>query len=103
MQSFTYLAALVFSLFGLGILDRRYQLALWHDARRTLKTIAGAGSVFIVWDLAGIGLGIFRHGNGPYSLPARIMPEFPLEELFFIVLLCYTTLLVYRGIERWSR
>lgn len=57
--------------------------------------------MFIIWDILGIALGIFFHGDSPYSLPFRIAPEFPIEELFFLYLLTYTTLVVYNGARAW--
>ena len=97
---FTYLAALMISLCGLAIIDYRLKLAFWHDAKRSAKTIVIAVGVFITWDLLGIGLGIFIHGSSQLALPFEILPEFPIEEILFLVLLCYTTLLLYRGAER---
>lgn len=97
MIQFTYLIGLLVSIAGLATLDWRYKLAFWHDRRRTVFTLALCVGVFIVWDIFGIALGIFMHGNSELSLPIRLLPEFPIEELFFLILLCYTTLIVYRG------
>lgn len=96
----TYAACLILSLTGLAILDWRYKLAFWHDHIRTLKVLGAGSLIFIIWDALGIALGIFLHGNGPYALPLRLAPQFPPEELLFIVLLCYTTLLVTRWTEQ---
>lgn len=95
-----YLIGLLVSIGCLGLLDWRYKLALWYDRRRTLITLSTSVLVFIVWDLLGIQLGIFFHGNSQYSLPLRLLPEFPIEEIFFLILLCYCTLLIYRGAEK---
>lgn len=95
-----YLAGLLVSLAGLATLDWRYKVAFWYDARRSALTIACAVGVFVIWDILGIGLNVFHHGNSAYSLPFRLLPEFPMEELFFLTLLCYVTLLVFRAIGR---
>lgn len=95
-----YLGGLVVSLGGLTLLDWRYKMAFWYDARRSALTILCAVGIFVIWDILGIGLGIFHHGNSSYSLPVRLLPEFPIEELFFLTLLCYVTLLVYRAVGR---
>lgn len=95
-----YLISLIVSIGCLGLLDWRYKLALWYDRRRTLITLSIGVLVFIVWDLLGIQLGVFFHGNSQYSLPLRLLPEFPVEEIFFLILLCYCTLLIYRGAEK---
>jgi hypothetical protein len=33
----------------------------------------------------------------------QLAPEVPLEELFFLMLLCYLTMNVYGALARWSR
>lgn len=104
IEQWFYLLALIFSLCGLAILDRRYRLAFWFDRTRSFTTIGIGIAVFIVWDVLGIALGIFFHGGSHFTLPLRIAPEFPVEEIFFLFLLCYVTLLLYRGVPRlWPR
>ena len=99
-MQFAYIGALLFSIACLLVVDYRYKLAVSVQPRRTLKTLAIAIAVFIVWDLFGIALGIFSHGESIYSLPVQILPEFPVEELFFLLLLTYVTLLIYRTAEQ---
>lgn len=101
MQQFVYLGALLVSIAGLAMLDWRYQLAFWYDAKRTVKTLGFAIGLFLVWDSIGIATGIFLHGNSPLTLPYRLFPEFPVEELFFLFLLTYVTLILYRGVHKW--
>lgn len=102
MEQWSYLLALVISISGLLFIDFRYKLAFWHDLRRTAITIAIAMNIFIIWDFFGIFLGIFFHGDSPYALPFTLLPEFPVEELFFLFLLCYVSLSVYQGVrQRW--
>ena len=96
-MQWSYLIGLLVAIFCMGLIDYRYKLALWHNRRRTITTILIAVSIFVIWDILGIGLKIFFHGKSDYSLPFTILPEFPIEELFFLVLLCYTTLIIYRG------
>lgn len=95
-----YLGALIVSIAGLLLLDWRHHLAFFADARRTGLTIAAAMTVFIVWDLLGIHLGIFYSGGSAVALPFMIVPDFPIEELFFLFLLTYVTLLVYRAVSK---
>ena len=103
MMQWVYLASLLFSIAGLMILDWRHKLAFWYDARRTVATLGFAIMLFILWDAVGIWFGIFYHGESPYTLPYRIAPEFPIEELFFLFLLTYVTLILYRGFGKWQR
>lgn len=104
LEQWYYLLALGVSLAGLMVIDWRYTLALWHDARRTLLTIGSGVGIFIIWDMLGIMFGIFMHGGGVYALPFRLAPEFPVEEIFFLTLLCYVTLILFRfGEAVWPR
>jgi len=100
IENFFYLIALLFSICGLFILDWRYKLAFWIDRTRAAKVISVTMLVFIIWDIIGIRLGIFFHGGSNYTLPIRLLPEFPIEEIFFLFLLCYVTLLLYVGGQR---
>lgn len=103
-MQFAYLGALLFSMMGMVILDRRFRLALFFDARRTLITIAIGVLVFIVWDIFGIALGIFFSGQSAFMSGIYLGPEFPLEELLFLTFLCYFTLVMYRLLEqKWPR
>ena len=102
-MSIAYLGALVLSLGGLAVLDRRFRLAFWSDPRRAGLTV-GIGVVgFLLWDLVGLGLGIFARGDSPHMTGLLLAPELPVEEAFFLALLCYSALLTWRGLERWRR
>jgi lycopene cyclase domain-containing protein len=104
MIQFAYLAGLLVGITGMAVIDWRYKLAFWRDRKRTILTLAISIGVFVVWDILGIMLGIFFHGGSKFTLPLRLLPEFPLEELFFLLLLCYCTLVIYQGaITRWPR
>ena len=99
-----YFACLIFVIGCLTLTDWRFKLAYFSNARRAGLTVLIGVLLFIVWDALGIGLGIFHHGGSPFTLPVRLAPEFPVEELLFLYLLCYTTLLLYLGGRRlWPR
>jgi len=99
MQWF-YLVGLVIAISCLVLIDRRFKLAFFHNFKRTALTLAISIWLFIVWDIFGIKLGIFFHGGSAYTLPYRIIPEFPIEEVFFLFLLTYVALLIYRFVEK---
>ena len=99
-MSLAYLGALVVAIAGLGVLDRRYRVAVFSDARRSLLTIGAGVAVFLAWDLAGVGLGIFFRGDSRYMTGVLLAPEVPLEELFFLILLTYQTLLLWLAFGR---
>jgi lycopene cyclase domain-containing protein len=101
--SFVYLAALLVSITGMVVLDRRFRLFFWADTRRA-AVVLGAGVVlFLVWDLLGIGLGIFFRGQTPFMTGVLVAPEVPVEEIFFLVLLCYLSMNVFGAASRLGR
>ena len=71
-----YLAALLVALFGMVVLDRRFTLFFWRDARRAAVVLVVGVLFFFVWDVAGVGNGIF-----------------------FLTLLCYLTMNVYGAVS----
>jgi len=98
--SFVYLGALMVSIGGLGLLDWRYRVAVFSQPRRALATLGIGVAVFLAWDIAGVGLGIFFRGDAGYMTGVQLAPEVPLEELFFLILLTYQTLLLWRALDR---
>lgn len=96
-MSVAYLAALAVSVFGMVMLDRRFRLFFWRDARRAAIVLPAGIVFFSLWDLAGIHLGVFFRGGGPWMTGLQIAPEFPIEELGFLTLLCYLTMNAYAG------
>lgn len=103
-ESLYYLTALGIAICGLGILDYRYRLAYFAERRATIIAVMIGIAVFVIWDALGIGLGIFLKGDSPYFSGVVLAPEFPLEELFFLFLLSYNALLLWRGAEKiWPR
>lgn len=99
MTGFVYLGALLVSIGGLAVLDRRFRLAFWHDARRSAWTVGIAVVGFLLWDVAGLALGIFARGDSPHMTGVLLAPELPLEEAFFLALLSYVGLLAWRWFD----
>jgi lycopene cyclase domain-containing protein len=83
----------------MAVIDYRYKLAQFKYKNRTIKILAIAVSIFIVWDIAGILSGIFFIGSNDLLVGIRA-GEFPIEELLFLVLLNYVSLLLYLLIKR---
>lgn len=95
-MSVVYLSALVFALLGTGLLDWRHRLALFGGAPFRTAIIVAVGVVFfLAWDVVGIAEGVFFRGSGPWMTGIVLGPELPLEEAFFLLLLCYSTLISY--------
>lgn len=95
-----YLLALLISLTGMVVLDRRFRLFFWRDARRAGIVLAVGLIFFLVWDLFGVGLGIFFRGETEFMTGLLVAPEIPLEEVFFLTLLCYLTMNIYGALTR---
>lgn len=102
-MSVLYLAALLVSIAGMVVLDVRYRLFFRADPVRAGIVLVAGIAFFLAWDVAGIGLGIFFRGNPGLLTGVLIAPELPLEEVFFLTLLCYLTMNLYAGFSRWRR
>ncbi|WP_309135446.1 lycopene cyclase domain-containing protein [Cellulomonas sp.] len=100
MIAFAYLAALLVSLGCLALCDHRWRLAFWDDPRRAAWTVGIGVVAFLLWDVAGLLLGIFARGDSPHMTGLLLAPELPVEEAFFLTLLSYVALLAWRGLER---
>lgn len=87
-----YLAGLVVSLVGMTVLDARFRLFFWRAPLRAAAVMAVGVAFFMVWDVAGVALGIFFIGQQDVLTGILLAPDVPLEELFFLLLLCYTTM-----------
>ena len=99
-MSFAYLLTLLVSLGAMVLLDRRFRLFFWLDARRATAVLAIGVVFLLLWDLSGIGLGIFYRGETELMTGVQLAPELPLEELLFLTFLCYLTMNAVHGTER---
>jgi lycopene cyclase domain-containing protein len=98
-----YLIGLLVALIGMVVLDLRFRLFFARAPRRAAIVLVLGVAFFLAWDLAGVGLHIFFPGGSGWLLGVQLAPEVPLEELFFLMLLCYLTMNVYGALARWSR
>lgn len=99
-MSFLYLATLLVALGCMALIDLRFRLFFWRDARRAAIVLAAGVVFFLLWDLSGIGLGIFFRGETAIMTGVLLAPELPLEEPFFLLFLCYLTMVLITGAER---
>ncbi len=90
-----YLIGLLVALSGMVVLDIRYRLFFARAPLRAAIVLVIGVAFFLAWDAAGVGLGIFFRGNLALLTGVQLAPEIPLEELFFLLLLCYLTMNVY--------
>ena len=99
-MQYAYLIGLVLSIIGLALFDWRFKLGFSTNRKAaTLATVIPL-IFFLLWDGAGIALGIFFRGETSHLTGLVIAPELPVEELFFLFLLNYTTLTVFIAIKR---
>jgi lycopene cyclase domain-containing protein len=96
----TYLSGLIFSLVGLGLLDWRFRTAFTINKKAAAFAILIPTIFFILWDVAGIAMGIFFRGDTSHLTGIVLAPEFPIEELFFLLLLNYTALTLFTTVTR---
>jgi lycopene cyclase domain-containing protein len=96
----SYLAILLISLVGCYLLDRTHKLAFTANPKRAFWSLVPAFVVFVIWDIAGISLGIFFRGNNTLLTGIQLFPEFPIEEIFFLMLLCYSSLIALTWISK---
>lgn len=98
-----YLLALLVALTGMVMLDRRFRLFFWRGARRATVVLVVGLVFFLAWDVSGIGLGIFFRGETSFTTGLVVARELPIEELFFLTLLCYLTMNVFGFLSiRWA-
>jgi lycopene cyclase domain-containing protein len=98
--SFVYLGLLLGSLAGLALLDWRFKLAFAVNGLASFWAILIPSAYLLIWDAVGIWLGIFFIGETDLLTGVLLAPNMPLEEPFFLLLLCYTTLIVFRAIDK---
>ncbi|MEY4397903.1 MAG: hypothetical protein RLZ53_479 [Actinomycetota bacterium] len=102
-MSFVYLGLLLISLVGLVTLDIRFKLAFAKNPKAAAVAIGVPYLLFVIWDFSGIASGIFFKGESNLLTGLMIAEEFPIEELFFLALLCYSTLIVATWFERGKK
>jgi lycopene cyclase domain-containing protein len=97
-----YLAGLLLGLAGMVVLDLRFRLFFRRAPLRAAIVLVVGVVFFLAWDAVGVHLGIFFRGDPALLVGIRLAPEIPLEELFFLALLCYLTMNLYGFASRWS-
>lgn len=100
--SFIYLGALLFSIAGLATIDFKFKLAVAKN-KKYLCLILIPVVFFLTWDFAGISAGIFFRGNTSHLTGILLATELPLEELFFLILLSYSALLLLKAFTRLEK
>ena len=90
-----YLGGIFASFTAMGIIDWRWKVALFRDPGHTVVVVAITFAVLLLFDIAGLLLGVFSAGS-------RVMGVFlfsrdmPLEEIFLLTFFGYFTLIMLR-------
>lgn len=95
-----YLFVLLIGTGGLLLADAKLKLVFFYHPRAAAKTILCLMAILLLADIAGIKLGIFFTNQHYVTGLHIISPNLPIEELVFLFLLSYVTLLVYRLIPQ---
>ena len=95
-----YLLAILISAAGIAVIDARWKLAAFRSPGRTAAAVAIGVVFFLAWDAVGIATGVFLKGDSPLYTGVDLAPELPLEELFFLMFLCYLALVVWAAALR---
>jgi lycopene cyclase domain-containing protein len=98
-----YLGALLFSILGLALLDRKYGLVFFANAKLAAATTAVCVVFFSIWDAVGIANGIFFKGDNQLLVGLEVFHEYPIEEAFFLTLLAYTGQIFIAAFPRYSK
>ncbi|GGC77613.1 hypothetical protein GCM10011512_00180 [Tersicoccus solisilvae] len=93
MTGLLYGACLLAGLAAMAAVDARWRLFVFSgEPVRALLTLLAGVLFFVAWDVAGIGLGVFFRGEGPFLSGILLGPEFPVEELLFLTFLAWLTM-----------
>ena len=99
MTQGAYLLVLLLGLGCMALIDHRWRLVLWADARRGALVLGTGVALFLLWDVCALTLGLYRRGGSTLMTGIEIAPDLPLEEIFFILFLCYLTLVLHRSAQ----
>jgi len=95
MQFYTYLSLLLISLIGLFYLDYKKKFVIFTKNGSSLRDIVFASSLFLIIDIIGVINNIF-YSNPKYIIGVYVFPGVPIEEIFFLFLFSYFSLIVWR-------
>ncbi|HLR44586.1 MAG TPA: lycopene cyclase domain-containing protein [Brevibacterium sp.] len=96
-----YLSLLIAVILCMVALDARFRLFVFHRPLPAIAALLLGTGFFLVWDLAAIAEGIFLHIDSPLMTGVMLAPQLPLEEFFFLLFLCYQTMVLATGFEMW--
>lgn len=99
----TYLLCLLAASACMVLVDRRWRLFFWRDARRAAWVLVIGVALLLVADVVGIALGVFSRAPTWAMTGILLGPELPLEEPLFLAFLTYLTMNLVAIFERLPR
>ena len=101
MTQWVYLLTLLAALACMGLVDRRWRLLLWADPKRAVVVLAAGVALFLAWDVAALRFGLYRRGDSRWMSGLEVARDLPVEELFFVLFLCYLTMVLHRLVSHF--
>jgi len=98
-----YLAILLGLLGCMALVDAKWKLLVFRYPLRGLMVLVLGTGFFVLWDVLAIGQGIFLHKPSQLMTGVMVGDQFPLEELFFLVFLCYCAMIAVTGAQALLR
>lgn len=96
----TYLVILLVLLGCMALTDARWKLFLFHRPVAGAAVLALGTAFFLIWDVVAIAEGIFLHRDSFLMTGIMIGEQLPLEEGFFLLFLCYQTMILFTMAQR---
>lgn len=90
----TYLLILLGLLGCMTLVDARYKLFIFAKPVAALLALLLGTGFFVLWDVLAISQGIFLHRDSSLMTGILVAEQLPLEEIFFLLFLCYSTMVV---------
>ncbi|WP_404290764.1 lycopene cyclase domain-containing protein [Glutamicibacter arilaitensis] len=87
----------------MGLVDARFKLFVFDKPLAALACLGLGTAFFLVWDVIAIAQGIFLHLDSGLMTGLMVAEQLPLEEVFFLFFLCYSTMIVVNGISLLRR
>ena len=99
LSHYFYISTLIIGISGMVILDWRFSLAFFKNAKASLTAITSIFVLLFIYDLIGINNDIFYTNQSYVSGIHLLSKNLPLEEFLFLFLLSYFTINTYNLIK----
>ncbi len=96
----SYLLILLVLLVCMALMDARWKLFLFARPGPAAAVLLLGTAFFLSWDVSALAAGIFLHRETPLMTGVMLAPGLPLEEGFFLLFLCYQTMVLFTGALR---